>query len=517
MKKIIYGIALFFTCFSINILNVMCFDWSNDQIIYGEQVISKDSISTYSDRNKQIDQVCLYAGEDREVQTVEGYNNSYVKYLFIYKDGTASMGWNGSWCKRGNGGSTCADGYKSDKQGLRNWSKNSTGVKNDAVKKYDAYASFQKEKKCPRFVSQAENYGENYFYLYDSTSNSMKSYADKEPGGNTYLLYNVGEANNITSDLSCDYALTKDGDNAFVGVTFKKNSYVSVNAKFTEPITVTTDGEGPISSVNITVKPQDIFFNNRLYSTSYLERLTDGKCPKVIKSCVYSYATGGGIGSANADLHYVLYGDPSVALDTYCDGNENAQIDIYCIGDNCSTTGICENYDVLIDNLETVISGYSSASSVQKKDILNEYNQKKDELNSFCVSALSNLNYSEGGCLEKCLKNAELIAEIEKANGLRTDYDDKAKCGIGTSIVNMVYNVLKWAKYIAPALVIILTMLDFIKAIAAQNDDDMKKAQGKFVKRLIVAALLFLLPLIINFILQTFGLYDSSCDITDLF
>ena len=49
-----------------------------------------------------------------------------------------------------------------------------------------------------------------------------------------------------------------------------------------------------------------------------------------------------------------------------------------------------------------------------------------------------------------------------------------------------------------------------------KNDDDMKKAQSKFVKRLIVAALLFLLPLIINFVLQTFGFYNSGCDITDL-
>ena len=81
----------------------------------------------------------------------------------------------------------------------------------------------------------------------------------------------------------------------------------------------------------------------------------------------------------------------------------------------------------------------------------------------------------------------------------------------------MVYNVLKWAKYIAPALVIILSMLDFIKAIASQSDDEMKKAQGKFVKRLIVAALLFLLPFIINFMLKTFGIYNSKRDVNNLF
>ena len=45
----------------------------------------------------------------------------------------------------------------------------------------------------------------------------------------------------------------------------------------------------------------------------------------------------------------------------------------------------------------------------------------------------------------------------------------------------------------------------------------MKKAQGKFVKRLIVAALLFLLPFIINFMLKTFGMYNSKCDVNNLF
>jgi len=174
MKKIIYGIALFFMCFSINILNVICFDWSNDQIIYGDQVISKDSISTYSDRNKQIDQVCLYAGEDREVQTVEGYNNSYVKYLFIYKDGTASMGWNGSWCKRGNGGSTCADGYKSDKQGLRNWSKNSTGVKNDAVKKYASINESLDIRQYDSLKKKIDMFAFNMFYGQEYGSTSAK-------------------------------------------------------------------------------------------------------------------------------------------------------------------------------------------------------------------------------------------------------------------------------------------------------------------------------------------------------
>ena len=240
--------------------------------------------------------------------------------------------------------------------------------------------------------------------------------------------------------------------------------------------------------------------------------MSDGKCPKKIESCMYNYTEL--IGGASS-LHFVLYGDSSPVTDSYCDGNNDAKIDLYCIGDNCSSVAICEYYDDLRSELGGIIAGYSSKSDKEKKEVLDKYNVKKDELNSFCISALANLNYSEGGCIEQCIENSKILAELEVQNGLRSN-ELNQKCGIGTSIISMIYNVLKWIKYILPVLVIIFTMLDFIKAIAAQNDDDMKKAQGKFVKRLIVAALLFLLPLIINFVLQTFGFYNSGCDITDL-
>ena len=147
---------------------------------------------------------------------------------------------------------------------------------------------------------------------------------------------------------------------------------------------------------------------------------------------------------------------------------------------------------------------------------MNQYNRAKDRYNAICVSILKYRNFTAGTCTDECVRIAQNIAELETDHGLRSAYG-KEKCNIGEQVVAMVYNVLKWAKYIAPILVIILTILDFIKALAAQNDDDMKKAQGKFIKRLIVAALLFLLPLIINFALKTFGFYSSSCDITDLF
>lgn len=151
---------------------------------------------------------------------------------------------------------------------------------------------------------------------------------------------------------------------------------------------------------------------------------------------------------------------------------------------------------------------------------ISSLNKKENDLKAVCKSMFENYDYNDtqGECLETCLKLKSELNSYRQGTDLYIDYTNVGdSCEIAENIIAMVYNVLKWAKYIAPALVIILSMLDFIKAIASQSDDEMKKAQGKFVKRLIVAALLFLLPFIINFMLKTFGIYNSKCDVNNLF
>ena len=49
-------------------------------------------------------------------------------------------------------------------------------------------------------------------------------------------------------------------------------------------------------------------------------------------------------------------------------------------------------------------------------------------------------------------------------------------------------------------------ILDFIKAIASESDDEMKKVSARFAKRLIAAALIFIIPFILDFILRMFNI-----------
>ena len=73
------------------------------------------------------------------------------------------------------------------------------------------------------------------------------------------------------------------------------------------------------------------------------------------------------------------------------------------------------------------------------------------------------------------------------------------------------FNLIKIA---TPIIVLILTTIDYIKAIINQDDGEIKKATQRGVKRLIFGILIFLLPFLLDLIFHAFGLYDiSTCGI----
>lgn len=70
-------------------------------------------------------------------------------------------------------------------------------------------------------------------------------------------------------------------------------------------------------------------------------------------------------------------------------------------------------------------------------------------------------------------------------------------------ILSFAINVIK---ILIPVLLIGLGIMDFAKAIFSSSEDNMKKTQAKFIKRLILAVCIFLIPTIITFVLEIFKL-----------
>ena len=64
-------------------------------------------------------------------------------------------------------------------------------------------------------------------------------------------------------------------------------------------------------------------------------------------------------------------------------------------------------------------------------------------------------------------------------------------------LVHLIINIIKIG---APVLLIVLGMLDMAKGVMAQKEDEIKKAQGLFVKRLIAGVLVFLVFVVVELV-----------------
>ncbi len=77
-------------------------------------------------------------------------------------------------------------------------------------------------------------------------------------------------------------------------------------------------------------------------------------------------------------------------------------------------------------------------------------------------------------------------------------------------ILNQIYRLVEIA---TPILTILLITIDMVKAVVAQDDNEMKKSQERSIKRLIVGLAIFLVPTLLDAILKLGGLAAGTCGI----
>ena len=166
----------------------------------------------------------------------------------------------------------------------------------------------------------------------------------------------------------------------------------------------------------------------------------------------------------------------------------------------------CETYNSMMDDIKTNYKKYANNSDVSA---LNVANEEVVKIKNICNSIMQYSDYGES-CMTLCLNLNEDIKDAKESYGIGNS-SNNTECGFSKRLMAWISNILRWIKYILPVIVIVMGILDFIKAIAADKDDEMKKAQGKFIKRLIAAALVFIIPLILEFVLDKMGFGYDSC------
>lgn len=76
----------------------------------------------------------------------------------------------------------------------------------------------------------------------------------------------------------------------------------------------------------------------------------------------------------------------------------------------------------------------------------------------------------------------------------------------------LLQKILNYIKIAGPILVVLLSALDFIKAVASSEEDAFKKAQSRLVIRLVAALALFLVPTFVELLLGLInGITDPTC------
>ena len=78
------------------------------------------------------------------------------------------------------------------------------------------------------------------------------------------------------------------------------------------------------------------------------------------------------------------------------------------------------------------------------------------------------------------------------------------------SVAWLLQQILNYLKILGPLLVLVLSSVDFAKAIISSDDDSLKKAQKKLVTRLLAAVLLFFIPFLVTWLLEIFGITSSA-------
>lgn len=77
--------------------------------------------------------------------------------------------------------------------------------------------------------------------------------------------------------------------------------------------------------------------------------------------------------------------------------------------------------------------------------------------------------------------------------------------GIPGDIVSIIHYVYIGIQVVVPIILILFGMIELGKAVTSQKDDEIKRAQGSFLKKLIIAVVVFLTLSIVKFVFDFVG------------
>lgn len=205
---------------------------------------------------------------------------------------------------------------------------------------------------------------------------------------------------------------------------------------------------------------------------------------------------------------------------------------------------------IAVDEVAVVNDGKNKIKIALNEDLINKIfndNATRDNIEIYrCVTSPSKNNYTyllsltSNTCPKKDLSKKDnqenkstsydgAFGEPEKKDTTQEDledwlddYDKEQKCSGEDSLLGnpadedsvawLLQQILNYLKILGPMIVVIMSSVDFGKAIIQSDDESMSKAQKKLIYRLLLAASLFFLPNLVSVLLNIFGITsDPLC------
>lgn len=87
--------------------------------------------------------------------------------------------------------------------------------------------------------------------------------------------------------------------------------------------------------------------------------------------------------------------------------------------------------------------------------------------------------------------------------------DNPCSTLIGDNTIGIIQELYKYLKILVPMIIILMGTLDFIKVVTIGKEEDMKKAQSNFIKRIVVGIVFFIVPVLVSVILKISGITEA--------
>ena len=84
---------------------------------------------------------------------------------------------------------------------------------------------------------------------------------------------------------------------------------------------------------------------------------------------------------------------------------------------------------------------------------------------------------------------------------------------LGADLQSLLNEVFTWIQIAVPCIVLVLCTVDMAQAVIAQEENHIRQAQAKCIKRILIGVAIFFTPTLINILLLIAGAATGTCNI----